>query len=323
MSRKIPEEEYKKTHSFKFKQWLDGTKDPYLDEVEMKPQKEFCENKEIIKKREEEDKEIFQRVYDVEHNAKIRFFNRAYTVFSVLFCISLVFLLLTAVSHLPKFGQGNNPVNNEVSQRYIEKGLQETGAVNIVTGMILDYRAFDTLGESHVLFIATCTVLILLRSDRKKGKNSIEDMEDNDRIYEPKNDIILQTVARILVPPIIIFGIYVILGGHLGPGGGFSGGAVIGAGLILYLNAFGFAKTERFFTAKTYKWMSFGALACYALAKSYSFYTGANHIHSIIPMGTPGAILSSGLILILNICVGIVVAGTMYTFYAMFRKGGY
>lgn len=323
MSRKIPEKEYKKTHSFKFKQWLDGTKDPYLDAVEMKPQKEFCENKEIIKKREEEDKEIFQRVYDVEHNAKIRFFNRAYTVFSVLFCISLVFLLLTAVSHLPKFGQGNNPVNNEVSQRYIEKGLQETGAVNIVTGMILDYRAFDTLGESHVLFIATCTVLILLRSDRKKGKNSIEDMENNDRIYEPKNDIILQTVARILVPPIIIFGIYVILGGHLGPGGGFSGGAVIGAGLILYLNAFGFAKTERFFTAKTYKWMSFGALACYALAKSYSFYTGANHIHSIIPMGTPGAILSSGLILILNICVGIVVAGTMYTFYAMFRKGGY
>lgn len=289
----------------------------------MKPQKEFCENKEVLKKREEEDKEIFQRVYDVEHNAKIRFFNRAYTVFSVLFCISLVFLLLTAVSHLPKFGQGNNPVNNEVSQRYIEKGLQETGAVNIVTGMILDYRAFDTLGESHVLFIATCTVLILLRSDRKKGKNSIEDMENNDRIYEPKNDIILQTVARILVPPIIIFGIYVILGGHLGPGGGFSGGAVIGAGLILYLNAFGFAKTERFFTAKTYKWMSFGALACYALAKSYSFYTGANHIHSIIPMGTPGAILSSGLILVLNICVGIVVAGTMYTFYAMFRKGGY
>lgn len=323
MSRKIPEKEYKKTRSFRFKQWLDGTKDPYLDVVEMKPQKEFCENNEIIKKREEEDREIFRRVYDVEHNAKIRFFNRAYTVFSVLFCVSLVFLLLTAVSRLPQFGQGDNPVNNEVSRRYIEKGLEETGAVNIVTGMILDYRAFDTLGESHVLFIATCTVLILLRSDKKKGENSIEDLENNDRIYEPKNDIILQTVARILVPPIIIFGIYVILGGHLGPGGGFSGGAVIGAGLILYLNAFGFAKTERFFTAKTYKWMSFGALACYALAKSYSFYTGANHIESVIPLGTRGAILSSGLILILNICVGIVVAGTMYTFYAMFRKGGY
>ena len=135
--------------------------------------------------------------------------------------------------------------------------------------------------------------------------------------------MILQTVAKILVPPIMIFGIYVVLGGHLGPGGGFSGGAIIGAGLILYLNAFGFKKTERFFTVKTYKIMSFGALACYALAKSYSFFTGANHIESVIPLGTPGAIISSGLILILNICVGIVVAGTMYTFYVMFRKGGY
>lgn len=323
MSRKIPEKEFQKTRSFKFKQWLDGTKDPYLDTVEMKPQKEFKETKEVKKQRKEEDKEIFQRVFDLEHNAKIRHFQMIYKVFSVLFCISLVFVLLTAVSNMPRFGNAENPVNNEVSQRYIEQGLQETGAVNIVTGMILDYRAFDTLGESHVLFIATCTVLILLRSDKKKGKDGIEDMENNDRIYEPKNDIILQTVARILVPPIIIFGIYVILAGHLGPGGGFSGGAIIGAGLILYLNAFDFAKTERFFTAKTYKWTSFGALACYALAKSYSFYTGANHIHSIIPLGTPGAILSSGLILILNICVGIVVAGTMYTFYVMFRKGGY
>ena len=323
MSVKVPEEKYKKTRFYRFIQWLDGTKDPYLDTVEMKPQEVFQEDEVVVEKRKEEKKEMLRRVYDVEHNAKIRVFRRVYRIVSVLFCISLVFVLLTAVSHMPQFGNADNPVNNEVSERYIESGLQETGAVNIVTGMILDYRAFDTLGESHVLFIATCTVLILLRSDKKKGKDSIADMEANDRIYEPKNDIILQKVARILVPPILIFGIYIILGGHLGPGGGFSGGAVIGAGLILYLNAFGFAKTERFFTAKTYKWMSFGALACYALAKSYSFYTGANHIESVIPLGTPGAILSSGLILLLNICVGIVVAGTMYTFYVMFRKGGY
>lgn len=323
MSVKVPEEKYKKTRSYRFRQWLDGTKDPYLDTVEMKPQEVFQEDEVVVEKRKEEKKEMLRRVYDVEHNAKIRVFRRVYRIVSVLFCISLVFVLLTAVSHMPQFGNADNPVNNEVSERYIESGLQEAGAVNIVTGMILDYRAFDTLGESHVLFIATCTVLILLRSDKKKGKDSIADMEANDRIYEPKNDIILQTVARILVPPILIFGIYIILGGHLGPGGGFSGGAVIGAGLILYLNAFGFAKTERFFTAKMYKWMSFGALACYALAKSYSFYTGANHIESVIPLGTPGAILSSGLILLLNICVGIVVAGTMYTFYVMFRKGGY
>lgn len=320
MSKKVPQEQYEKTISYKFRQWLNGSKDPYLDTVEMKPQIPFCETESERLQREEDNQQLAKKVYDLEHNAEIRLFGKMYKVFSVIFCLFLVTMLLIGVSYLPTFGHPENPANNEVSERYIEKGLQETGAVNIVTGMILDYRAFDTLGESHVLFIATCTVLILLRLDKKELQKS---NEANDRIYEPKNDVILQTAARILVPPIFIFGIYIILAGHLGPGGGFSGGAVIGAGLILYLNAFGFEKTEKFFTAKTYRRLSFGALACYSLAKSYSFYTGANHIESIIPLGTPGAILSSGLILLLNICVGIVVAGTMYTFYVMFRKGGY
>lgn len=323
MSKKVSQEKYEKSCSYRLKQWLDGTKDPFLDTVEMKPQQEFHEDGALLEQRRLENRKLYEKVYDLEHNSEVRIFQKLYKVFCVVFCISLVLILLTGVSNLPKQGSADNPVNNEVAQRYIENGLQETGSVNIVTGMILDYRAFDTLGESHVLFIATCTVLILLRNDRKKGRVGIVDLESDDRGHEPKNDIILQTVARILVPPIVIFGIYVVLCGHLGPGGGFSGGAVIGAGLILYLNAFGFQKTERFFRASTYKKLSFCALACYALSKCYSFYTGANHIESIIPLGTPGAILSSGLILLLNICVGIVVAGTMYTFYVMFRKGGY
>lgn len=320
MSRKIPEEQYKRTFSYKFRQWLDGVRDPFLDTVEMQSQEAIQEDERTAIQRAENKKQLKAKAYDLEHNREVRFFQKVYKIFSVLFCVFLVAMLLTAVSDLPTFGSADNPASNEVSARYIEKGLQETGAVNIVTGMILDYRAFDTLGESHVLFTAACTVLILLRIDKSKDKQADQ---ANDRIYEPKNDVILQTAARILVPVIFIFGIYIILAGHLGPGGGFSGGAIIGAGLILYLNAFGFARTERFFTARTYRRLSFGALACYSIAKSYSFYTGANGIESVIPLGTPGAILSSGLILLLNICVGIVVAGTMYTFYCMFRKGGY
>ena len=320
MSKLKSKEEYEKTKAYKFFRWLDGEKDPYLGQVEMQVQKEFEETQETLNERMRDEQMIFDKVYDVERNKEVKLFQKIYKIASVFFCVTLISVLILAVSYLPRTGNASNPDNNEVAARYIENGLQETGAVNIVTGMILDYRAFDTLGESHVLFIATCTVLILLRIDRKEDKITYE---ADDRTHEPKNDVILQTVARILVPSILIFGCYIILAGHLGPGGGFSGGAVIGAGLILYLNAFGFAKTEKFFTAKTYRRMSFGALACYSIAKSYSFYTGANHIESVIPLGTPGAILSSGLILLLNICVGIVVAGTMYTFYCMFRKGGY
>lgn len=311
----------------RFQKWMDGEEDPYLGKIEMKPQKPYQVSEETLRRHEREKKALVERVYDLEHNREIKYFNRLYRVMGLVFCAALIAILIFTVSYLPRTGAAEKPDNNEVAQRYIEKGLQETGAVNIVTGMILDYRAFDTFGESNVLFIATITVLILLRLDKKKddgtGVVTQAVADANDRIYEPKNDAILQKAAFVLVPMIIIFGIYVVLNGHLSPGGGFSGGAIIGAGLILYLNAFGFAKTERFFTEKTYKWICFCALTFYCLAKSYSFYTGANQLHSGIPLGTPGAILSSGLILPLNICVGLVVACTMYAFYALFRKGGF
>ena len=323
MSRLKSKEEYEKTRAFRFFRWLSGVKDPYVGEMEMHPQEEYKIEETTILERMQEKQMLRDKIYDVEHNKLLVAFHRIYVICAVVFCIVLAGLLLYTVSYLPKTGEADKPVNNEVPARYIENGLQETGAVNIVTGMILDYRAFDTFGESNVLFVATITVLILLHADRKKDKNGREEEPENDRIYEPKNDAILQAAAKVLVPVIIIFGIYVILNGHLSPGGGFSGGAIIGAGLILYLNAFGFQKTEKLFTEKTYKWISFGALTTYCLAKSYSFFTGANHLESHIPLGTPGHILSSGLILILNICVGLVVACTMYTFYVMFRKGDF
>ena len=252
--------------------------------------------------------------------------RRMYNALCVCMCLTMIALLLYTVTVLPAFGDPNHPINNEVSARYIEKGLQETGAVNIVTGMILDYRAFDTLGESTVLFTAAMVVLFLLRKDKESARYSqlAQAMDANphsDTYYEPKNDIILQKTAVILVPIILILGVYVVLNGHLSPGGGFSGGAIMGAGLILYVTAFGFARMRRFFTYKTYQTVVLVALLTYALSKCYSFYTGANHIESVIPLGTPGAILSSGLILVLNICVGFIVTCTMYCFYAVFRKG--
>ena len=54
MSRKIPEQQYEKTISYRFRQWLDGTKDPFLGTVEMKPQKEFHEDDTAVEKRKEE-----------------------------------------------------------------------------------------------------------------------------------------------------------------------------------------------------------------------------------------------------------------------------
>ena len=323
MSKPIPPEEYNRKPLTRLQQWISGDIDPFQDNMETRQLREYKPNERLIRKHRQDQAAVIQQVHDQKHNRVYKNFRRFYKVSSVICCLALVSIMLLAVSYLPRVGSGENPSSNEVAAKYIEDGLQDTGAVNIVTGMILDYRAFDTFGESNVLFIATCTVLILLRSDKKKDKRQEEAEQRREQHYEPKDDSILQRVTFLLFPVIVIFGIYVILNGHISPGGRFSGGAIIGAGLILYANAFGFEKLNRFFTEKTYKRISFAALAFYCLAKSYSFFTGANHLPSGIPLGEAGAILSSGLILPLNICVGLVVACTMYAFYTLFRKGGF
>lgn len=319
MSRLKPSAEYEKTGAFRFFRWLSGVKDPYLDEVEMQPQEETEVPAATMQERMHERQMLRDKVYDVEHNKELSFFQKSYVVLAVFFCVLLAGFLLYTVSFLPKTGNAGNPASNEVAQRYIEEGLQETGAVNIVSGMILTYRAFDTFGETNVLFIATCCVMVLLMVDDALLKKQ---EAKNDRRFEPKNDAILQGTAFVLCPIIFIFGIYVILNGHLSPGGGFSGGAIIGAGLIVYVCAFGFKKTQRFFNEHIYKIAKITALLMYGMIGSYFYITGANGIANHIPLGTPGDILSSGIILPINICVGLEVACTMYAFYALFRRGG-
>lgn len=246
----------------------------------------------------------------------IKSFNIFYYIAAVFVCLLLSASLIYTAFRLPAFGSADTPHNNEVYERYIEHAVDETGAINAVAGMILDYRAFDTLGESHVLFTALMCVMILLKST---PKSRISDPEST--FFDLTGDVPLRNAVKCLFPLIVIFGIYIILAGHLGPGGGFSGGALLGAGMILLSCAYGDGKTNVIFTEKVFKAVSCSALCFYSLSKTYSFYTGANGIESIIPKGTPGAILSSGLILPLNIAVGLVVACTMFGFYSLFTKG--
>ncbi len=162
MSRMKSEDEYKKTKAFHFFRWLSGEKDPYMGNLEMKPQEEYITEEASIRERMRESQMVMDKVYNIRYNRWQILFRRFYRIMAAAFCIMLAGLLLFTVSYLPPTGNASNPDNNEVAERYIENGVQETGAVNIVTGMILTYRAFDTFGETNVLFIATCCVMIML-----------------------------------------------------------------------------------------------------------------------------------------------------------------
>ncbi len=303
----------------KLKRWVNGDIDPFEGKLELKPLREADIKGSNVLDPDLMNKEQVEEILDnLDKNKQIKAYDFFYKLGSIALCLLLIALLLLNVSYLPKFGSPENPTENEVVQRYVEEGMDEVGSVNLVSNMILGYRGFDTFGETCVLFIAATCVLVLL----KKSEKELEEEKETDWQYEPKPDSILQVITGILVPCIFLFGIYIILNGHLSPGGGFSGGSTIGAGLILYVTTFGFHKTQRFFSEKTYEVVKVGALCLYSVTMSYYFYTGANALKNIIPLGTPGNILSSGMILPINIFVGLEVACTMYAFFAMFRRGG-
>ena len=71
-------------------------------------------------------------------------------------------VLVYASSGLPRFGDPASPAAVHVSPRYIERGVAETGAANRVTGVLADYRGYDTLGETAVIFTAGLACLLIV-----------------------------------------------------------------------------------------------------------------------------------------------------------------
>ncbi len=307
----------------KIKRWLNGEVE-LLEDISNAAEIPDSPRDEIKKQQKEFRRKIYERAgTDKIIRAERRGFLAIYRTIAITSCVLLIGVLLFTVANLPRYGE-ENPYTVEVVERYIEHGVEETGAVNIVSGMILDYRAFDTLGESHVLFTALICVMILLQLDKKTIRGGHLDSYykvKQDTYFDISNDPIIRLIGTLLVPCIILFGIYVLLNGQNGPGGGFSGGAIMGAALIMFATAFGFKIIDRVITARVLSLAAFISLSFYSFAKGYVFFTGATGIENHIPKGIPGAILSGGLILPLNIAVGLVVACTMYGFYSLFKRG--
>ncbi|MEJ2023974.1 MAG: MnhB domain-containing protein [Deltaproteobacteria bacterium] len=188
----------------------------------------------------------------------------------IIVCLSGA-LLLYATQDFPRWGDPHSPASTHVSPRYILKTLEETDVPNAVTSILADYRGYDTMFETTVIFTAGLTCLILLRVFRRKdeecyyrhistgitfcvkGDKTIDDcsreFERIDTVWTPY-DLIIKTVSRFLVPFIQIFALYVLAHGHESPGGGFQGGVIFGASLIIIAIAFDLRTSLRRFKEK-------------------------------------------------------------------------
>jgi len=134
-----------------------------------------------------------------------------------------------------------------------------------------------------------------------------------------EKDIILKQIGKIIIPLVQLFGIYIIINGHLSPGGGFSGGAVLGTSFIIMNLIYGEKFVEKFISKKFfYKLIGF-SIIFYAFVKAYSFLSDIYNLpHPIV--GEPGNVFSGGFILYLNIALGILVASVFYIIFSIFIK---
>lgn len=84
-----------------------------------------------------------------------------YLVMIILLVVMVALVLFMAVIEMPPYGEVTNPTNNYVMRRYIDVGIRESGGYNYVTNIILDYRGYDTLLETTVIFTAVMAIMVL------------------------------------------------------------------------------------------------------------------------------------------------------------------
>ncbi|WP_285730244.1 DUF4040 family protein [Nocardiopsis sp. ATB16-24] len=122
-----------------------------------------------------------------------------------------------------------------VSAHLLENAPADTGGTNVVNTILVDYRALDTLGELTVLGVAGLIIIAVLRSMglSEVGRLRPTVGRDNPVWAADANTVIMRTVARVLIPLLVVWSFYLLARGHNASGGGFIAGLVGGAAFAL------------------------------------------------------------------------------------------
>jgi multicomponent Na+:H+ antiporter subunit B len=256
-------------------------------------------------------------------------------------------LLALATADFPRWGDPASPAATHVSPRYIEQGAEATGAPNLVTAVLADYRGYDTMFETAVVFTAGMACLLLLRLFRKEqpektlyrhrptgvvlqvkrgyrvagGLPGLERIDSQWTPYDP----ITSTASRVLIPFIQIFALYVVAHGHHSPGGGFQGGVILGASFILLALAQDLRTAQAQFPERANVLASALGVLIYVGVGLVALVFGGNFLDYSALAGLlhvePAQARSLG-ILFVEIGVAVAVMATMFLLYRVLSSAG-
>ena len=180
---------------------------------------------------------------------------------------------------------------NTSARYYAEHTARDIGAANLVTAIIVTYRGLDTLGEVTVLFLSAAILGLVLARDRQRVART-----------RPPVGELLASGSRVLVPLIMLLGVHVFVNGHLTPGGGFQGGAIIASGVLLLLLA---NPAKRFSHAVIARVEALAGVFYVGLGLLGLVLAGGFLDNRFLPIGSLGALFSAGAIPLIYSLIGL------------------
>ena len=172
---------------------------------------------------------------------------------------------------------------------------QQVGAGNIVTAVVLAFRGFDTLLELTILFTAATAAGLVLGKPR------------TDAPRDPDAGFILQAGADLFFPLLLVVGLYIILHGHLTPGGGFQGGVVLAAAFFIPV----LARPGTTLDHHTVSLIEGLAGAAFILIGLLAMFGGAAFLTPLLGKGELGTLFSAGTLPLLYLAVGLKVGAEL------------
>jgi len=184
-----------------------------------------------------------------------------------------------------------------IGQAIQSQGTTETGAANLVTAVVLGYRGIDTLGELSILFAAATAGGLVLTTGKKKSRASSE--EDA--------GFIVKTAAELLFPLLVVAGLYIVIHGHLTPGGGFQGGVILAAAFFLPL----LAKPSTHMNHKTMSLIEGFSGAAFICIGLFALFNHGAFLQPFLSKGVVGELFSAGTFPLLYLAVGLKVGAEL------------
>jgi multicomponent Na+:H+ antiporter subunit B len=220
--------------------------------------------------------------------------------------------LVWAVGDLPDFGHYSG-IYGLVLEHV---AVAERHANNVVSAVTFDYRGFDTLGEEFILFAAAVGGAILLRAERdERAQQDAADRSDQraDVVARP-----VRAVGAALAAPTLVLGGYIVVHGHLSPGGGFQGGVILASAAVLVYTTGQYLALRRVRGITPLELLDSVGAVGFALIAVGGLLFGAAALHNFLGFGIAGSVFSGGIIPLANVSVGIEVAGGVTLIVAEF-----